>query len=278
MKRYRLIAPDFDTRANVLSLEIREDTDESVKNQLRLLKQGIRDELRFQFGDERAEAKMQNLIAMGMKPYSIVAFHNLFFEQIRNAFIIGSFYPALTGVCALGERILNHLIITLREEFRSTTEYKQVHRKASFDNWDLAITTLKNWGILLPKAVTDFSLLKEMRNKAIHFRPETDHEPRTLALEAILCLQRIVEEQFSGLGSQPWFISVIPNEKYIKQEWESRPFVKHVYLPNCMLLGYRHRIQSLRPPIRIDDDFQYEDRIVSDDEFVTLRTVDLTNG
>jgi hypothetical protein len=52
--------------------------------------------------------------------------------------------------------ILNHLLLDLREEFRGTPEYKQIHRKDSFDNWDLAIDTLEAWSVLLPDAAKGF--------------------------------------------------------------------------------------------------------------------------
>ena len=60
-------------------------------------------------------------------------------------------YPALTGACALGERILNYLILNLRDDFHSTPEYKQVYRKDSFDQWDAPINALASWGVLLPE-------------------------------------------------------------------------------------------------------------------------------
>jgi len=92
-----------------------------------------------------------------------------------------------------------------------------------------------------------------------------------LSLEAINCLQRIVGEQFSGFGPQPWFITGIPGEIYIKKEWESRPFIQKVYLPNGVLVGYKNRIESMIPRIVIHDDFPYENRAISDNEFVALR-------
>jgi len=48
----------------------------------------------------------------------VIAYHNSFLRRVRDAFASGNYYPALTAGCALGERILNHLILDLREEFR----------------------------------------------------------------------------------------------------------------------------------------------------------------
>jgi hypothetical protein len=89
---------------------------------------------------------------------------------------MGSYYPALTGACALRERILNHLMLTLRD-----------------------------------------------------------------------------------------------GEIYLKKDWESNPFVKRVYLPNCLLVGYKHYIESLVPKMVLNDHFEYEGKEISDDEFVEMR-------
>ncbi len=51
----------------------------------------------------------------------------------------GVYHLALTAACALGERILNHLVLTLRDEFRSSPEFKRIYRSESFDNWEVAL-------------------------------------------------------------------------------------------------------------------------------------------
>ncbi|NCB26376.1 MAG: hypothetical protein EOM12_09635 [Verrucomicrobiae bacterium] len=272
MKRYRILVWDFDSRAAALRQEIRDEWEEQVKEQHRCNKRIIKEELVRKFGLLQADEKIQNFIDLDNKPFSVIAFHNRFFEQSRTAFVMGAYYPALTGACALGERILNHLVLSLRDDFRGTPEYKSVHRKSSFDDWGLAITTLESWGVLLPQVVNNFRLLMDKRNKSLHFRPEIDLNPRELALEAINCLQQILGEQFSGFGPQPWFITGIPGEVYIKKEWESRPFVKKIYLPNAALVGYLNQIELLMPKIVINDNFLYENKEISDDEFVALRT------
>lgn len=267
MKRYRILSWDFDSRAHALKLDIHDEWDEQVKEQHRHNKQQIEESLILQFGALNAENKIQNFIDLDYKPVSVISFHNQFFDQIRTAFVTGAYYPALTAACALGERILNHMILSLRDDFKSTAEYKNTCGKSSFDNWSRVISTLESWDVLLPQAVENFRLLMDKRHKALHFRPETDQNPRQLASEAINCLQRIISEQFSGFGPQPWFITGIPGEIYIKKEWETRPFIQKVYLPNCVLVGYMHRIEQ----IGINDDFSYEDRAISDDEYVALR-------
>jgi len=181
MKRYRLFQFDFDTRARLLTMEIKEEWDEKVKKQHLQNKKQTEEGLIAEYGALNAQLKKQNFIDLGPKPVSILAFHNRFFEQIRSSFIISAYYPALTGACALGERILNHLIIRLRDDYKSSSEYKKVYKKKSFDNWMIAIKTLKNWNILLPEVVKKFKELEKMRQKAIHFQPDVDRNDRELA-------------------------------------------------------------------------------------------------
>lgn len=280
MKRHRVFPFfDFDTRVRMLADPIDDQWEESVKSQHYKNRANTTLGLKAEFGELYSDAKIQNFIDLDAKPISVIAFHNAFFAQVRTAFVMGAYYPALTGACALGERILNHLILSLREEYRSTSEYKAVYRKDSFDDWAVAIDTLVAWNVLLPKAVDDYRSLMQQRHRAIHFRPETDQNARGLALEAIKSLQSIIGEQFSGFGPQPWFITMIPGEIYIKKEWETRPFIATVYLPNAALVSHRHRIEAISPQVKIvDPDRDSNGAEVSDQEFSDLRNAFNKNG
>jgi hypothetical protein len=236
--------------------------------------ENIRRELINEFGEGNAAAKVQNVIELGDSPFSILAFHNKFLRQVRRAFVIGSYYAALTGACALGERILNHLVLSLRDSYKSTSEYKRVYRKSSFDNWDIAINTLEAWGVLLPDAVADYRRLAEIRNRAIHFDPSTDDNDRELALEAMRTLSRIIDKQFIAFGVRPWFITGTPGVSFIKKQAESNPFVRTIYLPNCVLVGALHTLELQSTPNGrtsiVRDDHDYEQREISDDEFADM--------
>jgi len=272
MKRYRVLPFfDFDTRAKTLTREIKDEWETKVKEGHHENRRKVTEHLIAEFGELDRDAKIENFIALDTKPPSILGFHNRFFGQIRNAFVIGAYYPALTGACALGERILNYLLLILRDDYKGTPEYRRIYQKNSFDDWDIAIKTLESWEILLPDVVEDFYRLKEMRNKAIHFRPETDSNDRDLALEAINCMKAIIGNQFSSFGAQPWFITAIPGELYIKSSWERKSFISKVYLPNCVLVGFRHEILSITPKVVINDKFGYGDLQITDDEFCRLR-------
>lgn len=269
MKRYRVVQFDFDTRATILSLEPGPAWEPKVVENHKANQESIREGLLQQFGPIAGERKIENYTELGPKPFSVLAFHNRFFSQIRDAFVVGSYYPALTGACALGERILNHLIRSLRDEFQHTPEYRKVYRKDSFDNWPLAISTLDAWEVLLPDAHEAFGELIGVRNRALHFNPDTDTNDRALALEAIELIRRIIVAQFAAMGPRPWFIPGSRGETFIAKEWESKPFVKVVYLPNCLHVGPEHRCVQVQP-FKVSD-VEYPDVEVSDAEFLELR-------
>lgn len=269
MKRYRPVIFDFDARAHHLILEVKEEWESKIKELHLKNKQNIINGLVKEFGEYNSEMKIKNFIDIGAKPLSIIVFHNVFFHQIRNAFVIGSYYPALTGTCALGERILNHLILKMRNYYTTSPEYKKVYKKDSFDDWDIAINVLKKWDILLPKVVEKFKELKEIRHKNIHFDYSTDYKDRIYALDAIKKMNVIINEQFSAFGSQPWFIPGTRGCVYIKKSYEGNPFVKEIYIPNCALVGTNHKIEIKDNKWNIIDE-KYEDKEITDEEFVQL--------
>lgn len=277
MKRYRVIKHDFDARATWLTMEIKDEWEEHIKRMWRDGQEGIKQGLILEYGLDDAESKLRNFIDLGPKPFSVIAYHNRFAEQARRSFVVGGYYPVLTGTCALGERILNHLLLGLRDEFKGTPQYKDVYRKKSFDNWDLAIDTLEAWKVLVPDAAKAFRGLKDIRNRrAIHFDPATDSDDRDLALVAVRSLNEVISVQFGVSGSEPWFIKgVRGGECYVKKELESDPFVRLVYLTNSYLVGPCHRLEPAgefgKDGWKIIEESSYEDREISDEQFGQLR-------
>jgi len=270
MKRHRVLRYGFDVRANILKMEINPDWDEEIKGLWEENKKSLNQELLVALGELDAEEKVGRFIELGALMPSLIAYHNKFLEQVRIAYAMGSYYPALTSTCALGERILNHLIIDLREDFRNTSEYKNVYRKDSFDNWDVAIETLDSWEVLLPAACEAFRELKKTRNRAIHFNPRVDTNDRELALAAFRQLETVVSKQFATHGNQPWFIRGTKSNGFIKAEWVDKPFVKRVILPCCALVGPRHSLQFEPSGWIVEDDHEYEEGDITDEEFSEL--------
>jgi hypothetical protein len=270
MKRYLVLKIDYDARPNHLAIPTGDDVPPDTRRLLLRNQQAIREQLMSEYGILNSDQKLQNFCDAGLALPSVLAFHNNFMRQIRNSFVVGAYYPALTGACALGERILNHLLLSLREFHRSTPEFKRVFNKESFDDWDIPIDTLTAWNVLLPDVATDFKDLKEQRHQALHFNPATDHNDRELALRAILTLSRIIDNQFGALEPKLWFISGNVGFSFIKREYEDIPFVKMVYVPNSIRVGPKHRLDSRGGQMVVLDDDGYEDKEITDDEFIRL--------
>ena len=266
-RRHLSWGTDFDTRCMTLSQEIGEDWEEQVKELWQSNKSKARESLVREFGEDQSEAKLENFVAINTKPFSIQAHHNYFFHQVRQSFVVGSYYPALVGACALGERILNHLVIDLRDFFQATAEYKRVFRKKSFDNWDIPIATLEAWSVLQSKAKIEFQALKKLRHRSIHFNPETYARLRDDALAAVLHIRKIIETQFGSHGRHPWFLKGTRGHLFIAQEFETDPFVQTYYLPNCPFVGPLFSIENGAEGWKFIDYPDYGEGEWTDEEF-----------
>jgi hypothetical protein len=270
MKRYRVLGMDFDARPNLLNISISDEATPEAKQLMLGNQQSVREGLLIEYGIHDSAMKLQNFRELGAALPSVLTFHNNFMRQIRASFVIGSYYPALTGACALGERILNHLLLNLREFYSSTPEYKRVYDKDSFDDWDIPIETLTAWNILLPDVVANFTKLKKQRHRTLHFDPATDNNDRELALSAIKTLAAIINDQFGALEPKPWFIPANIGIAFIKRECEEAPFIKVVYLPSCRLVGPRHTLDMSPNRWLPRDEYEYEDKMITDEEFIRL--------
>lgn len=270
MRRYRVTNFELDARATILTLEIGADWAPEVKTQFENSKQAVREGFLHEYGVSRSVEKLRNVVDLGAAPLSIIAYHNRFLAQVRASFVACAYYPALTGSCALGERLLNHLVIDLRGFFRSSPEYRKVYRKSSFDNWDLAISALEAWKILVREVPTLFRTLSELRNRSVHFTPGLEAEDRAQALSAIRTLSEIIQRQFGSFGTHPWFIPDIPGAAFISKAWEDKPFIRTVYIPNCVPVSPFHKMEHTPAGWRVIEPREVPDRDVSDDEFREL--------
>jgi hypothetical protein len=236
-RRHLCFALDFDMRATTLKTKIENHWEDKIQFQWHENQQNIKRGLIHEFGELNSDAKIENFEALGTKPMSILAYHNAFFKQARDAFVMGQYYPALVGACALGERILNHLVLDMRPMFTGTQEYKRVSRNDSFDNWCVPIKTLEAWGILLPEAVTEFRALKTLRHRSIHFNVSTYKTLREDALAAILHMRTIIDCQFGAWGPRPWFIKGTIGHMFVAKSYEFHPIVRTYYAPQCAFVG-----------------------------------------
>lgn len=273
MRRY--FVPGFfglwDSRAHHLEMP-KEHWDNNVKALHIETRTKIIDGLKSEFGDDQFETKLKNFQDIGDSPLSIVSYHNLFFWQARRAFVIGAHYPALTSATALGERILNHLIVDLREHFRDRPTYKEVHGKGSIDDWGRALRILDDWKVLEPKVEDTFQKLKTLRHRSLHFNPKTYERIREDALEALHLIKEIIRGQFSAFGGQRWFIRGTKGACFIKKEAEADPFVKAFYLRQCPKVGYKYALNHVSGGqvwIAFDQE-NYSTSDLTDEEFCTL--------
>lgn len=302
MKRYliQFSSVTFDTRPQILAQEINPEWDDEVRSMWERNKQQIIQGLIQQYGSLKIELKVNNFLQLGREPFSIIAYHNRFLQQSRNAFICGNYYPALTGACALGERILNHLVLHLRDYHKGSKYYKRVYDKKSFDNWDITIEALDEWQVFVSEEVfsawksfaikrlkqhEDISVLNsassvaelfgklcDIRNASLHFRIDLDFEDREPALCALHLLQDIIAIQFGIEGPLPWFIPGARGSHFIKKEFENTPFIKEFYLPACELVGPNYKVKQAENSLEleINDPEMYDDVEISDEQFAEL--------
>jgi hypothetical protein len=271
MKRYRVLQLDFDFTANWLDLDIDESWDEDVKQLHRQNREKIVEELIHMYGDWGIEQTIENLRTIGAQPFSVIGFHNEYYQQAREAFVFGCYYPALTAVVVLGERILNQLTLALRDMHHGQIKHRPILKNKSFDNWHIMIETLVGWGVLLPDVADAFRRLEKLRNNTVHFREFSLEQFKDMAIVGIKDMNLIIHRQFGILGGQPWFIAGIKGASFIKKSYESDPFVQRFLLPHSRLVGPKHRLwrEESTGLWNLEDD-QYEDREISDDEFRAL--------
>ena len=228
---------DFDSRASTLETEINEDWEPQVKEMHSLNRKQTIEGLSRAFGTQDIEDKIQNFIALGNKPMSVLSYHNEFFEQVRRTFVMGDYYPALVGACALGERILNHMMLDMRPYFSRTPEFKKIYKKKSFADWNEPIEVLEAWNILLPAAAKEFRALESISHRSIHFNASTYSTLREDALAAILHMRSAIGEQFGRFALRPWFISGTQGNVLVRNSFETNPFVATYFLPHCPFVG-----------------------------------------
>lgn len=271
----------FDARSNSLDTENEEGEYEPlIREQWRLNRLQIVGGLASEFGTDNLARKVTDFRALGAMPFSVIGLHNLFLRQIRDSFSTGAYYPALVGAGALGERILNQLIIALREHYLdhpSTTAEIAVDK--SFTNWKKCINALEGWGVVSGELARRYKRLSRLRHRAVHYNTALDQtDARTDALEAIMYLQDIVAELFQPLGGPPRFIAGTSGHTFLSSDAETQPLIRTFFISSSVLVSPRFEMEfdSESPgmlSVRVFDDEKYGDRYpnLSDTEFANHR-------
>jgi hypothetical protein len=258
MKRYRINLIQFDGRLASLELEIRPEWEPTVKklhaeSRVRVIANLISD-----YGVNSIAEKIRDYADVGHMPLSVLAFHNQNLLQIRNAFSIGAYYPALAAACALGERILNELTQVLKTSYPAVQLQPKVIRalkKEACDNWDVMCEALLAWSLITCDTAKRYDRLNVLRNRfAVHYNPDLMLSLRDNSLEAVHLISDIVRDQFSGFGHAPWLMGLTPGVEFIKKGWENDSFIKHFYLPSCVHVGPRHTMKLENGWFVVDQD------------------------
>lgn len=264
MKRYRFSSFFFDgTRAILRDERIPPDILKTEQEQTKGL-------LKYQHGEVNLDEKYNRFMEFDTPNIRLITEYNSILIEIEHSYISGHYYPALTAACCLGERILNILILKLRDYYRGHKLYKRVHGKESFQDWYEAINTLKEWDVIDDKLKEQYEKLAELRNDSIHLKEIGDFKDRALtALKSIM----FITDRLFGLQSNVFFWC--PGELYIRKDKENLPIVKEFFLPSCVYVGYKYKTHDAGPSdkimIRFEDVDDYEERDITDEEFRELR-------
>jgi hypothetical protein len=271
-RRYMVNAMSFDTRARILNMAIEDTWDPEIQQQWRNSIQAVRQSLIHEFGNADHERKISDFAALEAAPWSVIDLHNEFIAQIHKAFVTGAYYPALVASGALGERILNQLIIRLRGDYSMHPAYEDVAEGRSFSNWRTCITALEAWHVLDGRMAEQFKELNRLRNRAIHYGEHLNNsDARQDALTSVLLIQRIVEGLFAPVGGPPIFITGTTGHSFISRASENIPLIKRFYIPACVLVSPKFEMRNgMHQTFEVFDDDTYQDRFpeLTDEEFV----------
>lgn len=263
MLRYHVPILSFDTRSETLRQTPTEQWSDEAKAAHEERVERLRQQISHEFGGLNLDMKVRNFADIGQLPWSIRAHHNEFLAQARDAFVMGQYYPALTAACALGERMLNHMIIDLKGHY--DTQEPELRTGQPIQNWQRMIHILDRWGALAPTATQAFRRLYGLRNRSIHFNRDTVERQRSDAQRALQLVKTIVNAQFASFGRDcPW-IDFDGFRFFVKKEFESHPFVLAYYSRACPRLGPKYHYNLVGhlwlatdlndyPPTEIDDE------------------------
>jgi hypothetical protein len=265
MKRYRFLSNTFlDFTRNMFK-------DSSLPPQfIQHEREQLKSLLTFKYGEFDINNKLTRYLEFDPPNMCIITEYLDLLHAIADSYILGSYYPAITGACSLGERIFNIIIIRLRDYFKSPPFYKDLYAKDSFQDWDKAITVLAQWNVIDSQLEKEYRSLAILRNESIHFG--SIGNIRGSALTALKTVMTITDKLFGWKGD---YIFWCPGETYVKKQKETEPFIKEFILPNCVLLGYKNKIvqtgTSETNAFTYQDYDDYENTQVSDEEFRRLR-------
>jgi hypothetical protein len=275
-RRYLPHAISFNTQARLLTEEISPDWAPEVIAQHEENRRLARVRLIHEFGNDDHERKIHDYGAVGVTPWSVVDQHNLFMGQIRDAFAFGAYYPALVGACALGERLLNEMVIRLRDSYGDHPATKKVATPKTFTDWVACIEALFVWGVVDDAVATKFNKLRRFRNRSVHYGKHlVGSDARDDALQAVLLVQEIVQGLFTPHGGPPKFVAGVSGHSFLALASEDEPFIREFILPASLLVSPNFRMEFNNSvgwfDVFDDDTYQDEFPTLTDEQFAEHR-------
>lgn len=267
----------FDTRSSQITNEINADWEPEVITQHENNRQRVRVQLIHEYGNADHDRKIEDYAALGSAPWSAVDRHSLFLDQVRDSFTFGAYYPALVGACALGERILNEMVIRLRGSYAThPATTKAVAINKSFPDWATCIDALVKWGVIDDPLGTKFNNLRKFRNRSVHYGTHlADSDARDDALTAIMLIQDIIQLLFQPYGGPPRFIVGTSGHTFLSLSSENEPFVREFLLPRAVLVSptFDMPFNMAEGWFDVLDDETYQERFptLNDEEFAKHR-------
>jgi len=221
---YRVVNFNLDTRVTIFKQP-------SLKQEQDIIANILKNE----WGILNFDDKLKRYIDLDLSFLGIPEEYYKLLWPVVSSYCCGLYYPAMTSSGALGERILNRLIIKTRDYFKSSVHYKKIYRKDSFDQWDLVIKILKDWDIISNEVSELFLKLKVYRNDSIHYNDGYDFEKNSH--DALKFLAKIIDTLFNYVNRRDLFwVFDVPGEIWVKSSVTHNPFVKEFVLPNCLEL------------------------------------------
>lgn len=255
-RRYRLAGSYVDTRRRVYCLPGFEDYGAKLI-----------DQLKFELGPSDFERKFDRWKKIDYPSLGLIDEYLDKIHQIINAYCVGYSYPAVTASCCLAERVLNRLVLMTREHFRSHPQYKRIHRKESFDDWERMLSLILEWKLVPHRAIELFRDLMPIRHQSIHYRAEHDFE--AVAHIVINKLIAAITEVFGVTNREDiYLVFDVPGEVWVRSAAERLPFVKEFVLPHCY---YAHAVHDVDLENKKIIERLGKTGPLTDEEFVELR-------
>jgi hypothetical protein len=258
--------PDIAEMYRVLSFSL--DTRVTIFNHKALDKQqaDLISSFKKEWGELNFDAKLERYKKLNLSLIGIPGEYYDLLWGVISSYCCGLFYPAMTSCGALGERILNQLILKTRGYYKSSEHYKKIYRKQSFDQWDKVIVILKDWKVISNDIAELFTKLKVYRNDSIHYNDGYDFEKNSH--DALMYLAQIIDKLFNYTSRKDLFwVFDISGEIWVRNNVVNDPFVKEFVLPHCLHLTPFCEPTST-PPIK---GMNAPTKPLSDKEFIRIR-------